>query len=858
MLTIFGLLLLTAIAMSMMFSSDAETQISVNYRDSQSSTYSAISAVQEARDRIQPLSGDLALSGYVPTKTPDGGGQVLYIINPNTLYHETVASIAPWSATVNGKTNPYFDQELCQEGMLGLTRGTSGVACSGGGAVPTGGCSPVSGGGGGWCYYYDNSANATQWQLKDSNGNAIPLDYKWVRISLKEDWNTPTYVGATASGKQVCWDGNYQSQIPGGYSTNCQAAPGDQVVGVNVTSAGSGFTSAPTVTITGGGGSGATAVANLGTSATGSMSSASVTSGGSSYTSPPTVTVSSPDGSGATFQAIITGAPVTAVSVNNSSANYCYASTVTPTVNLTTSPTTNTLTPATPTVNMGSTGCIAAISLPSGSCPGAASTSFPIGSTAPPGGGSGFSGSVTYNAAGTVSSITVSNVGSSYSNGANNITISGGHGKNAFSCTISPTFTTGKTISSISIPAGQGGEYMTSPTASLGGSGPSQPSSTTMPTMGVTWSATASTIKAVNVTAGGSGYLHPPYTLVFTGGGGSGAVASATTGTTNIISSFTVTNGGLGYTTAPTVTISGGGPGTGASATATIAAGGITTSMGQVYLLTSLAVTRSGSKSMAQMEAAARPPFDFNLGGALTLAGPEPANDFNAANSSNFGISGTDANSCGQTAAATKPAIGVYDSTSQADVIAGLPNNRYANYTGAGSDPSVENVYTAIGGASATPSALDGFVGDMASKATYSVQGNASSLPATTTGSVTYINGNLTLSGNPSGSGILIVTGTLTFSGNFTWNGLVLVIGQGIVVHNGGGNGSIDGAIYIAQTQGPSGELPSLGNPQFTWNGGGTNSVTYDHCLADNLLNKYVGQPSSLPLQVLSTRTLEF
>jgi hypothetical protein len=304
------------------------------------------------------------------------------------------------------------------------------------------------------------------------------------------------------------------------------------------------------------------------------------------------------------------------------------------------------------------------------------------------------------------------------------------------------------------------------------------------------------------------------------------------------------------------VTLSGGG-GAGATATATIGAGTISNSMGQVYLLTSLAVTRTGSKSMAQMEAAARPPFNFNLGGALTLAGPEPSFDITFPNSANFTINGADADSCGQTASATKPAIGVYDSPSQTNVINAL--GKPPNYTGAGGTPSVENVYSAIGGASATPSALDGFIGDLSASATTLVNGNASSLPSTTTSSVTVINGNLTLSGNPSGSGILVVTGTLTFSGNFSWNGLVLIVGQGIVVHNGGGNGNINGAIYVAQTKDSSGnELSQLGNPQFTWNGGGTNGVAYDHCLSDNLLKRFVNQPSSLPLQVLSTRMLEF
>src|SRR5512140_820432 len=64
-LTIFGLLLLTGIAVAMMFTSDSETMIAVNYRDKNVATYAALSGLQEARDRLQPLnSGADALSGF--------------------------------------------------------------------------------------------------------------------------------------------------------------------------------------------------------------------------------------------------------------------------------------------------------------------------------------------------------------------------------------------------------------------------------------------------------------------------------------------------------------------------------------------------------------------------------------------------------------------------------------------------------------------------------------------------------------------------------------------------------------------------------------------------------------------------
>lgn len=879
LLTIFGLLLLTAVAAAMMFSSDSETQIAMNYRDSQVAGYAAVAGLQEARDRIHPVFGDLAIAGYLPSDAPDAGtpgAYVLYIINPNPHNNETVASISPWLATVNGQPNPFFDQELCQENMLGLTGYTPGAACAST-AIPAGGCSQVGGAGVGWCKYYDNSANATPWNLKDTNGSPIPMDYKWVRITLKQDMNTPVYVpdATTATGTtQVCWDGNYQSQLPAGYQSNCSLPNGSQVIGLNLTSAGSGYTSAPAVTISGGGGSGATAVANMGTTSSGSIATVNLTNPGSGYTAAPTVTfASAPDGSGATFQAVVTGAPITAVSVNNSSSNYCYKTGTTPTLNVTTSPTTDTLLNATTTATMSNNGCIAIVSQ-TGACNAkAANSSASLAAGDPPGGGSGFAGTATFDSSGNMNSVSITSVGSGYSSGSVNVKISGGKGKNAFTCNVPITFSTGAQVSNVTV--SNGGDYMSQPTATLGAPSPNAPSAPTKPTLTPAWSSASSIIKAINIVTPGSGYLQASYSLKITPCktcSGSGAVATAVPGSTGIISSFTVTNGGGGYASNPNVILSGGG-GTGGAATATIAAGGISQPKGQIYMLTSLAITNAGTstaitssqgtRSMAQMEAAVRPPFVFNLGGAITLAGPSP--NFVSPNSANMTVNGNDANTCNQGKAAAKPAIGVYDDpnnptnpTSQSDVINAL--GKPQNYIGAGSAPDVEDVFAAIGGDSVTPSALNTFVQDLEGYVTSPVlTGTVTSLPATTSSSITVVDGDLTLAGNPTGSGILVVTGNMTFSGNFQWNGLVLVIGQGTIVHNGGGNMFINGAMYVAQTVDASGNLlPSVGAPNFTWNGGGTNQVTYDHCLADNLLRPYEGKPSNYPLQVLSTRMLNF
>jgi hyaluronate lyase len=69
------------------------------------------------------------------------------------------------------------------------------------------------------------------------------------------------------------------------------------ITGIKVTSGGSGYTSVPTVQITGGGGSGATATATV---AAERVSAIAVTSGGSGYTTTPTVTITGGGGTGAT------------------------------------------------------------------------------------------------------------------------------------------------------------------------------------------------------------------------------------------------------------------------------------------------------------------------------------------------------------------------------------------------------------------------------------------------------------------------------------------------------------------------------------------------------------------------------
>ena len=106
------------------------------------------------------------------------------------------------------------------------------------------------------------------------------------------------------------------------------------------------------------------------------------------------------------------------------------------------------------------------------------------------------------------------------------------------------------------------------------------------------------------------------------------------------------------------------------------------------------------------------------------------------------------------------------------------------------------------------------------------VTGPASSLSNYGTASapqIVYVNGDLTLTGNKTGYGILVVTGTLTVKGTVQWNGLVLVVGQGNLQMDG--TNTFTGAVVVAKTKDSSGNaLSTLGSPTFGVNGGGNSN----------------------------------
>jgi hypothetical protein len=103
-------------------------------------------------------------------------------------------------------------------------------------------------------------------------------------------------------------------------------------------------------------------------------------------------------------------------------------------------------------------------------------------------------------------------------------------------------------------------------------------------------------------------------------------------------------------------------------------------------------------------------------------------------------------------------------------------------------------------------------------------------------GLFTFVDGDCTLH---SGAGILVVTGTLTMRGNTDFRGIILVLGQGVLIRNGGGDGSILGGITIAAFGRTAGDFTA---PTFHTNGGGDSTVQY----ASAPLNMAMGAGSNV------------
>jgi hypothetical protein len=131
---------------------------------------------------------------------------------------------------------------------------------------------------------------------------------------------------------------------------------------------------------------------------------------------------------------------------------------------------------------------------------------------------------------------------------------------------------------------------------------------------------------------------------------------------------------------------------------------------------------------------------------------------------------------------------------------------------------TADNARTTLNDLEATAKSLNRYFTPATSGGSYTVNDSN-----TTAEGVTFVDGNCTLDG---GSGLLVVTGDLTMSGNPNFSGVILVLGGGSVNRNGGGNGNVYGALVVAgfDRNGTGGFTA----PFFNTNGGGNSTMQYD------------------------------
>jgi hypothetical protein len=195
------------------------------------------------------------------------------------------------------------------------------------------------------------------------------------------------------------------------------------VASIAITSGGSGYTSAPVVTISGGGGTGATAVSAI---SGGRVITISVTNAGSGYTSAPTVTIAaSPSGTAATARATatLTTAAIRAITLTNPGSGF----TSVPTISLS---------------GGGGSGATATASIATRIVGSVTLTNAGTGYTSAPtvtlSGGSGTGATATATVPASPIRVTLTNGGSGYTS-APTITFTGGTGTGAIATAIGTT-----------------------------------------------------------------------------------------------------------------------------------------------------------------------------------------------------------------------------------------------------------------------------------------------------------------------------------------------------------------------------------------------------------------------------------
>lgn len=199
---LFTLLLLSAIAASLVLMTNTETSVNANYRNERVADYAAKAGFEEVRARMRVLDPG-SISANLPTTLPPNNGSVLYVLNEGNA----PGTVQPWNTG-----SAYMDDELCHDNYA-----FNGVLNLQSNLAPDLRCTRTPNGNN---WYTTTTSNAPY------SGTSAALPYKWVRVALKVNCtvqgsaNGYCVNAAQPAGTQVCWNGTTEVLLAG--AATCQ------------------------------------------------------------------------------------------------------------------------------------------------------------------------------------------------------------------------------------------------------------------------------------------------------------------------------------------------------------------------------------------------------------------------------------------------------------------------------------------------------------------------------------------------------------------------------------------------------------------------------------------------------------
>ena len=190
---LFTLLLLSAIAASLMFMTNTESSVNSNYRSERLSAFAAKAGMEEVRDRMPALN----TAAKLPTTLPPLAGSVLYVLNEGAA----PGTVRPWVAG-----NTYMDDEMCHDfAVVQGQQPAPDVRCT---------SAPSS------AYLVAGTLAAPVTSNYPWAGTSAALSYKWIRVTLKQSNSVQLYPVNGATATQVCWNGSTELLLTG--AATCQ------------------------------------------------------------------------------------------------------------------------------------------------------------------------------------------------------------------------------------------------------------------------------------------------------------------------------------------------------------------------------------------------------------------------------------------------------------------------------------------------------------------------------------------------------------------------------------------------------------------------------------------------------------